>query len=175
MSFSPYSKEYQLRGHQKEKDKPNFKQQRHKKKPKRPKVNKDIEYFHGRKIPHRKKRGAVTTKQANEALRRYGEYCYRCGSPNYQLHHVKHKGFGISGRGVWRNLIPLCMECHIGKGGVHDDAEFDQQLQRMHEAKYGPRYYQDMWDLWMDRLIESPTEELFERYMEKEEEKANGH
>ena len=174
MGFSPYSKEYQLRGHQKEKETPKFKPQRHKKKPKQPKVNKNIEYFHGRRIPHRKQRGAVTTKQANEALRHYGEYCYRCGSPEYHLHHVKHKGFGIGGRGVWRNLIPLCVHCHIGKGGVHDDAEFDEQLKQMHEEKFGPRYFQDAYDLWMDGLIESPTEELYERYMQQEEVKARG-
>lgn len=165
MSFSPYSKEYQLRGHQKEKETPKFKPQRHKKKPKRPKVNKNIEYFHGRRIPHWKQRGAVKTKAANQSLRFWGEECYFCGNPEFHLHHIKHKGFSIGGRGVETNLIPLCMEHHTGNSGVHKNIELDQQLQEMAEELFSEHYYKDAYDLWMDRLISSPTEELREAFM----------
>lgn len=166
-----YSKEQQLRGHQKEKDTPDFRSKRTYKKKSKPKVNKNIEMFHNRAIPYWKQRGRVTTKEANETLRHYGEQCYLCGNPNYALHHVMHKGYGIGGRGVWTNLIPLCELHHTGNLGPHKLSEVDQQLKELHEKQFGPHYFKDMYDLWMDGLIENPTEELYKRFMKKEREK----
>lgn len=170
LGFHPYSKSKQLGGSQKEKDTPKFKVQKPRKK-KKQKVNKNIEMFHNRKIPHWKQRGAVKTKAANETLRFYGEFCAVCGNPNYALHHVMHKGFGIGGRGVWRNLVPLCELHHTGAEGVHTIPTFDQFWKDKHEKLFGPHYYKDCWDLWMDGLIENPTEELHEKFMLLEEER----
>ena len=174
MEFSPYSKATQLRGHQKEKDTPKFKPQRHKKKPKK-KVNKNIEFFHNRRIPHWKERGEFSRKTKNDIFRIWGEYCFVCGSPNVSCHHVYEKGFGKGGRGVKTNGLPLCPLHHTDQNhGIHHDREFYNKVREMFIKKFGPRYYQDKYDLWMDGLIESPTDELYERYMEKEGEKANG-
>lgn len=166
-----YSKAEQLKGHQKEKDTPKFKVQKPRKK-RKPKENKNIEMFQNRKIPYWKQRGRVTTKEANKALSYYGECCYFCNSPHYALHHVVHKGFGIGGRGVWTNLIPLCQLHHTGKLGPHTILEVDEHLKQLHEKQFGPHFFKDMWDLWMDGLIENPTDELYEKFMKGELERA---
>ncbi len=166
--FNPYPKSKQLAGHQKDKDTPNFKLQKPRKK-RKTKVNKNIEMFHNRKIPHWKKRGEVSRKTANETLRFYGEACAICGNPNYQLHHIMHKGYGIGGRGVWRNLVPLCELHHTGAEGVHTNKIFDQFWKDKHESLFGPHYFKDAWDLWMERHIENPTQELHEKFMKQEE------
>jgi 5-methylcytosine-specific restriction endonuclease McrA len=167
-----YSKADQLKGHQKQKDKPKYKEKRPKKKPK---VNKNIEMFRGRRIPHWKKRGEVPRKEANKTLRFYGEQCFYCGNPQYSLHHVMHKGFGIGGRGVWTNLIPLCEKHHTGDLGPHKNpSTVDKELKERHEKLFGPHYYKDRWDLWMEGLIENPTDELYQRFMEREREHAAG-
>ncbi|MEE3895345.1 HNH endonuclease [Priestia megaterium] len=141
------------------------------KKNKKPKKNTNVTMYHNRKIPHWKQRGEVPRKQGNEALRHYGEYCAVCGNPEFQLHHIVHKGYGIGGRGRWRNLVPLCLFHHTGEKGVHTIAAFDQYWKDLHEKKFGPHYYKDQWDLWMEGLISSPTETLFERFMQSEEER----
>jgi 5-methylcytosine-specific restriction endonuclease McrA len=151
-----------------------YMKKRPKKKKRKPKKNTNVEMFHNRRIPHWKKRGEVPRKEANEALRHYDEYCAVCGNPNYSLHHIVHKGYGIGGRGVWRNLVPLCITHHTGEKGVHTIAKYDQYWKDRHKELFGEYYYCDRWDLWMKGLIENPTEELYERFMKEQEAKGSG-
>lgn len=169
--YRPYSKDTQLgRKSQKEPELPKLRVKKPRKK-RAPKKNLNVEVFHNRKIPHWKQRGAVKTKTANRVLRYYGEQCAVCGNQEYALHHIVHKGYGIGGRGVWTNLVPLCETHHTGADGVHTHIEKDQYWKDKHLKLFGPHYFKDMWDLWMLGLIESPTEELYERFMEQEREK----
>lgn len=168
--FSPYSKKEQTRPSQKEKDKPDFKSKRQRKR--RPKTNTNVEMYKNRKIPHWKKRGEIKTKEAIKALHHYGEECAVCQNPNYQLHHVVHKGYGIGGRGRWRNIVPLCLNHHTGADGVHTIIANDEYWKEKHHQQFGPYFHCDPWDLWMKGVIENPTEELFEKRMLLEEEKA---
>ncbi|MCK1982203.1 MULTISPECIES: hypothetical protein [Peribacillus] len=151
----------------KPKEKPRYKERRPKKKPK--KKNTNVLMFHNRRIPHWKQRGAVPKKEAIKALHFYGEHCAVCMSPEYQLHHVTHKGYGIGGRGVWRNLVPLCGYHHTGDGGPHKNIEtVDKAWKEAHEKIFGSHYFKDAYDLWMEGLISSPTEDLLEAFMEGE-------
>ncbi len=169
--FNPYPKSKQLAGHQKNKDRPKFKVQKPRKK-RKPKVNKNIEMFHDRIIPHWKQRGKFSKQTVNDILRIWGEYCYVCGSPHIQIHHVFEKGFGKGGRGVKTNGLPLCMTHHTDQNeGIHHNRKLYEEVRTMFIEKFGSMYYKDKYDLWMEQLIENPTDELYEKFMEKEIEK----
>ena len=167
LEFRPYSKEEQLRGHQKEKDTPKFQKKRTYKK--KPKSNKNICMFHNRSIPHWKERGEFSRKTKDEVKNIWGEWCYVCGSPNYSIHHVFEKGFGKGGRGVRTNGLPLCRIHHTDlKTGIHHNRELYEQVRAMFILRWGEHYYKDKYDLWMEGHIENPTDELYDRFMVKE-------
>jgi hypothetical protein len=157
----------------KENEKPDFKTKRTYKKKRKPKVNKNIEMFHDRIVPHWKKRGAFSKETRNDILRIWGECCFICGNPNYSIHHVREKGFGIGGRGVKRNGIPLCIVHHTDSPtGVHHDRALYEKITDMFIKRWGQHFYKDKYDLWMENLIENPTDELYEKFMREEEEHA---
>lgn len=170
MEFRPYSKAQQLAGHQKkEKDTPKHKEQRYKKKKKKNPLKQEM--YKGRRIPTKQQRGKITTKEYNEALRVHGEECFFCGITfNLECHHVVPKGFSKhkNGRGVWYNLRFLCSECHRGKNGVHQNKEKKEYLQKVHEALYGPHFYQDRFDLFKLGLIPNTSREAYDSFMEEE-------
>ncbi len=172
--FMPYSKEQQLKGHQKPKDTPKFKNQRHNRRRRKPKADKACTYHHKRKIPHWKQRGAIHKNERAEALRRYGEWCWVCGNPKVEMHHIKGKGYGAGGRGKFRNLIPLCAAHHRGENGVEgkNGAELAQKIWNNHLEMYGPHFFKDEYDLFMEGLIENPSPDLFEKFMKGEEQRA---
>jgi hypothetical protein len=165
--YNPYPKEKQLG-----KDKPKYKEKRPKKK--KPKNPLKREIYKGRVIPTQKERGKVTRAEYNEALRRHGETCYFCGSPNIEMHHVMPKGFSKvkKGRGKWRNLRALCPEHHRGKTGVEHNPRMMKELQDLHESLYGPYYWCDEYDLFKMGLIPNTTKESYENFMKEEEERA---
>ncbi|MGG3893153.1 HNH endonuclease [Geobacillus stearothermophilus] len=140
------------------------------KKPKKRK--KKLEVYKGRTIPSKKTRGKISKKDYMKAIEVYGPYCAECGSPYIEMHHVKPKGLSAGGRGVWRNLVPLCPEHHRGKTGVHQSKELMEKYQRRHEALYGQYYYCDKYDLFKLGLIPTPTDECYERFMREEERRA---
>ena len=168
VEFRPYPKSEQLKGHQKDKDTPKFKKKRFPTKSK-PKVNKNIEIFHNRRIPHWKERGEFSRKTKNEMARIWGEYCFVCGNPNYSFHHVYEKGFGKGGRGVKTNGLPLCILHHTDQNqGIHHDRKLYERVREMFIQRFGSHYYKDKYDLWMEGHIENPTDELYEKFMMKE-------
>ncbi len=169
MEFRPYSKYQQLRGHQKDKETPKFQKKRTYKKKAKPKVNKNIEMFHNRIIPHWKQRGKFSKQAVNDILRIWGEWCFVCGSPSYQIHHVYEKGFGKGGRGVKTNGLPLCQTHHTDQNhGIHHDRALYEKVREMFIQRFGEHYYKDMYDLWMEGHIENPTDELYEKFMVEE-------
>jgi hypothetical protein len=168
VDFKPYPKEYQLRGHKKkDKDMPKLKVKKPKKT--KPKVNKNIEMYHDRIIPHWKERGKFSRKTRNEILRIWGEWCYVCGSSNISIHHVREKGFGKGGRGVVTNGLPLCIKHHTDQNhGIHHDRKLYERVRQMFIDRWGEHYYKDMYDIWMEKHIENPTQELYDKFMRKE-------
>lgn len=168
--FHPYSKEKQLGKHQRDKDMPNLIVKKPKKR--KPKKNLNVEMFHNRIIPHWKQRGKFSSQTRIEIIKIWGEHCYVCGNPNYQIHHVYEKGFGKGGRGVVTNGLPLCMTHHTDpKYGIHHDRDLYNRVREMFIERWGIHYYKDAYDLWMEGYIENPTDELYQRFMDKEREK----
>lgn len=128
--------------------------------------------FHNRRIPHWKQRGKFSSNTENDIRRMWGEHCFICGNPYYSIHHVREKGFGKGGRGVRTNGLPLCVLHHTDQNtGVHHDRELYNRITEMFISKFGEHYYKDEYDLWMENRIENPTDELYEKFMEKELEK----
>ncbi|CAM3733072.1 hypothetical protein [Mesobacillus zeae] len=162
-----YSKETQLRGHQKDKDTPKFKKKRVY--TKKPKVNKNVEVFHNRRIPHWKERGEFSRKTKKEIQEIWGEWCFVCGNPDISHHHVYEKGYGKGGRGVITNGLPLCNLHHNDHTvGIHFNRKFYNAVREMFIQRFGPHYYKDKYDLWMEGHIENPTDELYKKFMMKE-------
>lgn len=164
MSFNPYSKETQLKGHQKMKDKPKFKQQRYNRIRKQNKKH-DTK---GVKIPSRANRAEFSGKQRQMIHELWGDGCYLCANPYIQYHHITYRS--QLGRNNPRNGIPLCDKCHTR---AHDERELADHLRNEATDRYGPFYFYDKYDCWKQNLIERPTDKLFESFM-VEEEKRHG-
>jgi 5-methylcytosine-specific restriction endonuclease McrA len=159
--FNPYSKQQQLKSHQKQKDTPKLRV-------KKPRQKRKSETIKGRVIPSKKVRGKISKTDYNLAVEHHGEDCYFCGSHyNLEMHHVVPKGFSRhkNGRGVYRNLRLLCSDCHRGENGVHRNKEKMMELQAEHERLYGPCFYQDRFDLYKQQLIPNTTKAAYEKFM----------
>lgn len=109
-------------------------------------------------------RGKVSKREREKAFEEFGVFCILCQCPSKSLHHVKFRKDG--GRGVWRNLAPLCEECHKK---VHRNELLAKWLQREREERFGPYYWMDRFDLYEQRLLSSPQKDQFERYMNEQE------
>lgn len=166
MEFRPYSKADQLKGHQKEKDTPNFKERRYNRKRKQTKrVTNEI------KPPSRYSRGQFSMEDKQKIDEMYGHACLVCVTPYIEYHHCKFLS-GL-GRGVWRNGVPLCGDHHrLDKDSPHQN-EKTAETYRQHKLKiFGPYYYMDTWDLYKKGLIPNTTKEAYESFMAREEENA---
>lgn len=150
-----YSKEDQLKGHQKEKRKP-------KPKEKRPKKKKNPQLYRGRIIPKKKDRTKVTKENYNKMVEVYGGYCQECGYTPIHAHHLVFRS--SMGSGQWRNLAPLCIKCHER---AHKDFEFAEYLRKKRAAECGEHFGKDKWSLFQEGLILNTTDEAYERFFEK--------
>ncbi|WP_172418946.1 HNH endonuclease [Geobacillus subterraneus] len=119
-----------------------------------------------KKQRHRLQRGNVSKREREKAFEAFGVHCVLCEGPSSSLHHVKFRKDG--GRGVWRNLAPLCQACHEN---VHRNEPLAQWLQREREERFGPYYWMDRFDLYEQGLLSSPKKDQFERYMNEQETK----
>ena len=138
MSFSPYSKEYQLRGHQKEKDKPQFKQKRYPQ-PKKPKKKYTGEKNYRPNLNTRKKFSEETKRKACEL---FNYRCANCGSSQLDdPHHIRYRS--ENGKGVLTNCLPVCRPCH---NRIHNEPELAMKWKRWAKEQYGHDYWQDEWD-----------------------------
>lgn len=168
MEFSPYSKATQLRGHQKEKDTPLYKERRPNRTRKHTKKHEPL-----LKPPSRTSRAEFSMEDKQKIDEIYGHACVVCGNPYIEYHHCKFRS-GL-GRGTWRNGIPLCHWHHrLDKDSPHMNEKTAEKYRQEKLAKYGPLYYMDVWDLFKRQLIPNTTKEAFEEFMQKEEVKANG-
>jgi hypothetical protein len=122
-----------------------------------------------RSTPKKGQRSQITGKEYKQAVEAHGEMCLICGNPSIEMHHVMFAS--RSGRGVWRNLAPLCKKHHTGTGGVHgkNGAKLAKQLQTKHVSVYGKYYYQDRHDLFKSGLIPDTKLSSFEEFMIKQQ------
>lgn len=161
--FHPYSKTTQLGKKQKEPDMPKLIV----KKPNKKTKNTKKKLSHkGVQIPTRSKRGDFTVKHKSQVIDLYGNCCLVCGNTNVEFHHRKFRS-GL-GRNNPRNGAPLCNTHHRE---AHDNAAFAQLLREEAIERYGPYYYFDKYDLWKANKIDRPTDKLFERFFEEEQER----
>lgn len=123
----------------------------------------------GIKPPKRAVRNEFTEAEKKKIIKAFGgrECCAQCGNPNIEYHHAKFRSASSagSGRGVWRNGVPLCNFHH---SLCHDDYLYAQKWRDLLEGLYGKHYYMDKWDLWLAGLIENPDNKEYEAYMKKE-------
>lgn len=159
IEFHPYSKADQL-AYYKKKEKAINKRKKPRKKKKK------SETYKGRTIPKAKTRGDISKKEYNKAIDEFGACCAYCGNPRVEMHHIKFRSQG--GRGVYRNLIPLC-NLHHRK--AHQDREFSERLRAERVKQFGEWYWVDRFDLYKAGLIPDPTEKHFEIFMKEQERK----
>lgn len=162
MSFTPYSKEDQLKAY----SKPKLKKKRYPEKKKAVNPLKQ-EIFKGRRFPKWSVRGKISKSNYNKALNEHGNYCFVCGTvDSLEAHHVRFRSDG--GRGGWRNIRFLCTEHHRGDYSPHKNRELRETLEEAHTALYGKWYWADKYDLFKEGLIPNTTDKAFEEFMEKE-------
>lgn len=186
--FLPYSKEQQLRGSTKKKNKSNDVKPQKKLIQKTPIPRK-------RTTPRRtdKTRTHIATGHKKPTLyqrgyfdkdydRIYEVHGHVCGervisTPNrdvppcsggLEVHHVKFKS-GM-GRGVFRNGRPLCKAHH---DFAHANFWYAEKWRIIHEEKYGEHYFKDEWDLYKEALIDEPTKEEAEKFQRELEKRTN--
>ena len=138
MGFSPYSKEEQLKGHQKPKDKPKFKQKRYPQ-PKKPKKQ-----YTGEKNekPTMKQRKMFSKKVREEAYRLFNYRCGNCGVNRIDdPHHIRRKSDG--GKGLLTNCLPVCRPCHVN---IHKHPELEMKWKQWAKEQYGNDFWMDEWD-----------------------------
>ena len=115
-----------------------------------------------RRKPRKRERGQINKKQYQLALDWFGDTCTICDSKPIEMHHVTPRA--RAGRGGYRNLMPLCKTHHLK---AHSDANFGDSLRDERAEAFGKLYYTDRFDLHELGLIEEPTEEHYENYMQK--------
>lgn len=115
---------------------------------------------HKRRVPTQKQRNAISKEQYQLALDWFGDSCSICNSKPIELHHIRYRSAG--GRGGYRNLIPLCKHHH---DKAHKDAGFSQSLHQERVEAFGEYFYMDAHDLCYHGLIDEPSEEKFNQFM----------
>jgi hypothetical protein len=123
-----------------------------------------LEVYKGKSIPKSKVRSSISKKEYNRTIEEHGSVCLECGNPYIELHHCKFRSQG--GKGGFRNIIPLCKIHHMK---CHKSFEYAEKWRNYLERMYGQYYWCDKYDLWKLGLIKDPTQEEFEKYMQKQE------
>jgi len=74
------------------------------------------------------------------------EHCFICGcSNNLQKHHVM---FGTANRKQSEKYgltIPLCMDCHLGHKGIHNNNQLDIYIKMYAQIKFEINYSHELW------------------------------
>ena len=119
---------------------------------------------HERRKPKQWKRNHITKEEYRNALDHFGDSCVICNAQPIEMHHVVFRS--SQGRGVYRNLFPLCKGHHLS---AHEDKAFADYLREMKVENHGEHYYKDMYDLYEEGLIEEATQQHYENFMKLEE------
>ena len=119
---------------------------------------------HKRRKPKQWQRNHITKEEYQNTLDYFGDSCIICSGKPIELHHVTFRS--SQGRGVYRNLFPLCKGHHLF---AHEDKAFADYLREMKVENHGEHYYKDMYDLYEEGLIEEATQQHYENFMKSEE------
>ncbi|MBP1971623.1 5-methylcytosine-specific restriction endonuclease McrA [Virgibacillus natechei] len=68
--------------------------------------------------------------------------CRQCGGQGEEIHHIYFKSRG--GRGVMKNGLTLCNECHRK---AHSNNDIANYWIGWAAEEYGPDFYKDVYDL----------------------------
>lgn len=71
------------------------------------------------------------------------EHCFVCGRPDVQIHHCIH---GVANRKLadkYKLVVPLCMDHHTGRNGIHFDKKFDEEMKKYAQRKFEETYDED--------------------------------
>jgi hypothetical protein len=120
----------------------------------------------GVKIPNAGKRNSFSDWNYQKAINEFGRTCNdpTCGMPASEMHHIVFRSG--SGRGVWRNAVPLCVAHH---DLCHRSGRYANMWRDTRRQVYGEHFYKDEWDLWKLGLIVEPEAHFFEDFMKSEE------
>lgn len=120
----------------------------------------------GKKPPSAKVRNSFTDAQYQMAIDKFGRTCNdpTCAMPASEMHHIVFRS--QSGRGVWRNAVPLCVSHH---DLCHTSGRYARMWREARAAQFGERFYKDKWDIWLSGLIAEPEDHFFTEYMNNEE------
>lgn len=119
----------------------------------------------GTKLPSRSSRNEFTEAEKRKIDKAFGgAKCAQCGNPYIEYHHAKFRSPSAqgSGRGVWRNGVPLCKPHH---DLCHESRSYAEKWRALLKSLYGKYYYMDKYDLWLAGLIEEPENNFFEEFM----------
>jgi hypothetical protein len=142
------------------------------KKVKKSKPKNDLKVFQGTKIPKRADRNEFTMREKEKICKAFGGWkCALCGNPYIEFHHAKFRSASAdgSGRGVWRNGVPLCNAHHSLNHTAEGSRETADKWRAFLKSLYGEFYFMDEWDLWLLGKIEEPDKKHLEEFMEKQE------
>lgn len=119
----------------------------------------------GIKLPSAKQRNSFSTANYQDAVLHFGIVCNdpNCGLMAGEMHHIVFRS--QSGRGVWRNAVPLCKGHH---DKCHKERAYNDYWKEQRRKQFGEHFYKDKYDVWMMGSIESPDEELFQKFMESQ-------
>lgn len=141
----------------KPKDRPKYKV-------KKPKKKKNPYLYRGRIIPKKKDRTKITQENYKRMIEEFGDYCLMCGYTPIEAHHIVFRSH--FGSGNWRNLAPLCKQCHEQ---AHKDKNFAELIREMRAERFGKWFWADKYTLFKEGLIPNTTDEAYERFMREEE------
>lgn len=121
----------------------------------------------GSKIPNTKQRNDFSVYDREKALKEFGTTCNdpTCSMPASDLHHIVFRS--QSGRGVWRNAVPLCISHHEK---CHKNRRYADMWREVRRRLFGEFFYMDSWDLWLLGHISDPeVKHYFEDFMKNQE------
>lgn len=142
------------------------------KKKKKSKPKSELKVFQGTKIPKRADRSEFTAREKEKICEAFGGWrCAKCGNPYIEFHHAKFRSG--SGRGVWRNGVPLCNAHHTLNHEGEGSRETAESWRSFLKDRYGEYYYMDEWDLWLMDKIPDPNRKHLEEFMIAQELEVN--
>jgi hypothetical protein len=134
------------------------------KKVKKVKPKNELKVYRGTKIPKRADRSEFSEREKKKITEAFGGWkCALCGNPYIEFHHAKFRSG--SGRGVFRNGVPLCNAHHTLNHTGEGSKETADRWRAFLKDLYGEFYYMDEWDLWLLGKIEEPTRKHLEEFM----------
>lgn len=120
----------------------------------------------GLTLPTAKVRNSFDSFNYEKAAKMFGLTCNdpTCSMPACEMHHIVFRS--QSGRGVWRNAVPLCLSHHEK---CHTNRRYADMWRESRKQLFGEHFYKDKYDLWLAGLISEPLDHIYEDFMKNQE------